>query len=339
MKINLIALINLISNKKAPISKLRFGIFLDQLEIRIIRNLILIILISYFLLLTSAPAALAQIRPPFGGGLGSKVTGTVGEHYLTLTGYTSPFASVSLYIDNIFIRGTVANEKGDFSISQVLIKLGLTKFCLKTADAKHLGESESCITIPAASGSLEKNDIFLPPTLALSKNQIPENSSIIAYGYTKPGADVTLVLNNGQKLVAKADASGYFQFTLKNLKAGKYTLYATGKYNNIDSLASSKKLELNVLSKTGQTVAKIGDFWNWLWNLFTSWGLGILWLAIPIIILIIILILKLLPKHFSGLFKWPFKLPGLFYNPQLAHLFDLIRRKKRTLHHKWFVGY
>ena len=297
-------------------------------------------LIFYLLfLILSASVALAQIMPPFGGGLGSKVTGTVGEHYLTLTGYTSPFASVSLYIDNIFIRGTVANEKGDFSISQVLIKLGLTKFCLKTADAKHLGESESCITIPAASGSLEKNDIFLPPTLALSKNKIAEGTSAIAYGYTKPGADVTLVLNNGQKLMAKADATGYFQFTLNNLKAGKYTLYATAKYNNIEALNPSKSLSLNVLSKTGQTVAKIGDFWNWLWNLFTSWGLGILWLAIPIIILIIILLLKLLPNKFWSFIKWPFKLPGLFYNPQLAHLFDLLRRKKRTLHHKWFVGY
>nr|MBI5455995.1 hypothetical protein [Candidatus Levybacteria bacterium] len=50
MKINLIDLINLISppaslckalraGKKAPISKLGFGIFLGQLEIRIIRNL------------------------------------------------------------------------------------------------------------------------------------------------------------------------------------------------------------------------------------------------------------------------------------------------------------
>lgn len=301
--------------------------------------ILLLILNSYFLLLTSAPSALAQIRPPFGGGLGSRVAGTVGEHYLNITGYTSPFASVSLYIDNIFIRGTVANEKGDFSISQVLIKLGLTKFCLKTADAKHLGESESCITVPAASGSLEKNDIFLPPTLALSKNKIPESSSTIAYGYTKPGADVTLILGNGNKFITRADSSGYFEFTLKNLKAGKYTLYATAKYKNIDSLAPSKSLSLTVLSKTGQTVARIGDFWNWLWKLFTSWGLGLLWLAIPIIILIIILILKLLPRQTWLRPRWPFRFTGIFYFPRLVHLFDFFSRRKRHLHHKWWMGY
>ena len=59
MQINLIALINLIS-KKAPISKLGFRISLGQLEIRIIRNLILIILASCFMILASVKQAQAQ---------------------------------------------------------------------------------------------------------------------------------------------------------------------------------------------------------------------------------------------------------------------------------------
>lgn len=306
-----------------------------------ILSILFLLLTSYFLLLTSAPSAHAQIRPPYGGGLGSRVTATVGEYYLNLSGYTSPFASVSLYIDNIFIRGTIADEKGNFSISQVLIKLGLSKFCLKTSDVKHLGESDSCITIAPISGSFEKQDIFLSPTLGLSKNKIPENSSTIAYGYTKPGADVTLYLSNGNKYNTKADSTGYFEFILKNLKAGKYAVYATAKYKDIEALGPSKTLELNVLSKTGQTVSRIGDFWNWLLKLLTSWSLGPLWLAIPIIILIIILILKLLPKRlwvFPHLRFWP-KFTGIFYNPKLVSFFDLLAHKKKHLHHKWFMGY
>lgn len=304
---------------------------------------ILPIILGLILFVSFVNSVSAQIRPPFGGGLGSKVSATVGEYYLSVTGFTSPFASVSLYIDNIFIRSTLANEKGDFSISQVLIKLGLSKFCLKTADAKHLGESESCITIPAAKGSFAKRDIFLPPTLALSKNQIPENSSAIAYGYTKPGAEVTLVLSNGNKLNTKADATGYFQFILKNLKAGKYTLYATAKYNNIEAVGPSKSLSLNVLSKAGEVAESVGDFWKKLWKLLTSWGLGPLWIAIPIVILIIILILKLWPRQ-----TWlrphqislrPVRFTGIFYSPKIARLFDVLRRRKRHLHHKWFIGY
>lgn len=294
------------------------------------------IILGFIILLSLIGFVNAQIRPPYGGGLGSKVAGTVGEFYLNITGFASPFSSISLYIDNVFIRATVADENGNFSISQVLIKNGLSKFCLKTIDAKQLGSSESCISFPPSSGSLEKKDIFLPPTLALLKNQIPEGSSTIAYGYTMPGAKVTLHLSNGNKLTTKADSSGYFEFILKNLKAGKYTLYATAKYKNIDSLAPSKKLDLTVLSKTGQAIVKVGNFWDWLWKLLTSWGLGPLWLAIPIIILIIILILKLLPRRIS---LWPVRFTGIFYNPTFVYFFDLLRRRKKPLHHKWMVGY
>lgn len=306
---------------------------------------IILLLVLFLGLVTSINA---QIKPPFGGGLGSKVAGTVGEYYLNISGFSSPFSSISLYIDNIFIRGTVADEKGNFSISQVLIKLGLSKFCLKATDAKQLGSSETCISFPPTTGSYEKKNIFLPPTLALQKNQIPEGSSTTAYGYTMPGSDVTLYLSNGTKLTTKADSSGYFEFILKDLKAGKYTIYATARYNNIDSLAPSKKLDLTVLSKTGQAIVKVETFWQWLWRLLTSWGLGPLWIAIPIIILIIILLLKLLPRHLIALphikLMWSLPLPllkftGIFYNPTLAYWFDLLRRKRKPLHHKYFMGY
>jgi len=59
MKINLIALINLIS-KKAPISKLGFVISLGQLDIRIIRNLILIIFACLLIFAFVASPAHAQ---------------------------------------------------------------------------------------------------------------------------------------------------------------------------------------------------------------------------------------------------------------------------------------
>jgi hypothetical protein len=308
---------------------------------------ILPIIFALFILSGLISLASAQIRPPYGGGLGTGVGGTVGEYYLNISGYSSPFSSISLYINNVFIRGTVADDKGNFTISQVLIKLGMTSFCLKATDAKQLGESTSCITFPPTTGSYEKKDIFIPPTLALSKNQIPEGSAITAYGYTMPGAEVTLHISNGKTLTTKADSKGYFEFILKDYKAGKYTVFVTAKYNNIDSLAPSKNLDFTVLSKTGQTVAKVGskvgDFWDWLWKLLTSWGLGPLWIAIPIIILIIILLLKLLPKRFWKFIKWPFKVfprfTGIFYNPTLAHLFYALARKKKPLHHKYFMGY
>ena len=289
-----------------------------------------------FYLILNTTSVLAQIRPPFGGGLGSKVSAKVGDFYLNLSGYVSPFSSIILTSDGVFIRATTADQYGNFSISEVLIKSGFSKFCLKAVDFKHLGESETCFSVPPAKGSITMRDIFLPPTLALSKNKIGEGESTIAYGYTMPGALVTLYLSDGRKLTTTADSTGYYKFTLDNLKAGKYTLYSRANYKGIDSLSPSKKLEVYVLSWWEQFIEYLRNLLNKLISLFTSWSLGILWLVIPIIILIIILILKLWPRQ---TWLWPGRFTWITRIPVLPFVFDFLTRKKNPLHHKWMVGY
>ena len=79
-----------------------------------------------FYLILNTTSVLAQIRPPFGGGLGSKVSAKVGDFYLNLSGYVSPFSSIILTSDGVFIRATTADQYGNFSISEVLIKSGFS---------------------------------------------------------------------------------------------------------------------------------------------------------------------------------------------------------------------
>lgn len=289
---------------------------------------ILPILLVLVIFLEFNLSAFSQIKPPFGGGLGSKVSATVGEFYLNLSGYISPFASVILSVDGIFIRATTADENGNFNISQVLIKKGFSHFCLEAIDSHNLGKSYTCFTIPPAEGSVTMKDIFLPPTLALAKNSIPEGESTKAYGYTMPGAKVTLYLSNNTTLTTTADENGYYEFILKNLKAGKYTIYARANYKNIDSLAPSRKLDLTVLSKTGQLIVTSQSLWDRFLKFLSSLSLGPLWLVIPIIILIIILIVKLWPGKFSFIFR-----------RRLPTFIPLFKRSKHPLHHNWWVGY
>lgn len=296
-------------------------------------------MLAGFIFLVSYSTSIGQLVPPYGGPLHTTVQGSVGQYYLSVSGYASPNASVSLLIDGVVVRSGVADANGNFSISQVLIKLGLSNFCIESSDIAHLGTSNTCITITPANGSLDIKNIFLPPTLALSKSEIAIGETTTAYGYTMPGADVTLFLSNGTKLTGKADSKGYFSFVLKDLKEGKYTIYASAKYSGIDSLSPTKKLTVNVISKSSETVKKtvgqIEDFWSKLWKLFTSWGLGILWLIIPIIILIIILIFKLWGDKFSSIFK--FKIP--FGLPHIGISFPFALGRKHKLHHYWFIGY
>jgi hypothetical protein len=265
-----------------------------------------------------SPRALAQLYQLHSGFVGTTVEASVGEYYLSLWGYVSPFASITLTFDGIFARSTVADEKGNFIISQVLIKAGLTNFCLDAIDFKRIGESYTCFTIPPAIDSVTMKDIFLPPTLGLSRTTINVGGKATAFGYTMPKATVTLHINN-QLLTTTADASGYYEFTIQNLAVGSYTLYATANYQQKESLVPTKKLQLQALS-TEQQVSQqvgntVGNWWDALLRFLRNWFWNPLWLAIPILILIIILIRKL----------WGRQLPNPF--------------KKHPLHHSWWMGY
>ena len=258
-----------------------------------------------------------------------EVSGQVGKYYLNLSGYISPYASVVLTIDGIFIRATVADAKGNFSISGVLIKDGFSNFCLEAVDFKRLGDSLTCFNDPPAHGNVTKTDIFLPPTLGLSKNEIAEGGETLAFGYTMPGALVTLYLSNGQKLTTYADNTGYYIFHIKGLKAGQYNLYARAEYNHKESLAPTRTLKLKALSLWEQIIAFIMSILKNIAKFFSSWALGPLWLGLPILILIIILILKL----------WPEKFTFIYQSRLLIFITRGLRKPKKPLHHAWWLGF
>src|ERR1035437_4704496 len=131
--------------------------------------------------LLNASAVSAQVKISSSSAV--QVQASVGQFYLSLWGYASPFASISLTFDGVFMRATVADEKGNFIISQVLIKAGFTNFCLDAIDFKRLGESYTCFSIPPATGSVTMKDIFLPPTLGLSRTTINVGGRATAFGY------------------------------------------------------------------------------------------------------------------------------------------------------------
>ena len=176
-----------------------------------------------------------------------QIEASVGQFYLNVSGYISPFASLVLTSNGNFYQSTTADSQGNFSFSQVLISVGFSSFCIDAIDFKRIGESYTCFTVPPATASVTMKDIFLPPTLKLSRTQVNEGGSATAFGYTMPGAKVTLHINN-QTLTTYADPSGYYEFTLNYLKAGDYSLYTTANYQQKESLAPSRKLKLESLS-------------------------------------------------------------------------------------------
>ncbi len=273
-----------------------------------------VIILASFLYFTASQALAQSTLPP--GSLRTAVGASVGQFYLSLSGYISPFASVVLTSNGVFMQSTTADAQCNFSISQVLIKAGFSNFCLDAVDFKRVGESYTCFSIPPATASVVMKDIFLPPTLGLSRTTVNEGGSATAFGYTMPGAQVTLHVN-GESLTAYADANGYYEFVLKDLKAGNYSLYSTAEYKQRQSLTPTKKLALESVSKPKQVANLVGNWWDQLLKFLKDWLWNPLWLVIPIIILIIILIRKLWGKRFTN----PF------------------RHEKHPLHHYWWMGY
>ena len=271
-----------------------------------------------FLSFASLNSSLAQKTLPR-GSLPTTVQASVGEFDLTLTGYITPNASIVLTIDGVFARATVADQNGNFYITDTLIKRGASKICLDAIDFKRIGESVTCFNIPPAQGSVTMKDIFLPPTLGLSRNQVAEGACVKSYGYSMPGALVTLYLSNGKMLTTYADKTGYYEFTVSGLKAGNYSLYARAHFDHKQSLKPTTSLKLKSLSWWDQFIAFIKSLWDKFLKFLKDIALGPLWLIIPILILIIILLVKLLPGRF-----------GLLRNPL---------RKRKPLHHKWWMGY
>lgn len=255
-----------------------------------------------------------------------KIKGLIGEFDLNVSGYISPYASIVLTSDGVFYRATVADSQGYFYISSVLIKKGFSHFCLEAIDFKRLGESVTCFNFPPAKATVNLKDVFLPPTVGLSRTEVGEGGEIFIWGYSMPNAKVTIHLNNGKKIEVTADETGYYVYKLTKIKAGKYELYSTAEYNNKQSLTPDNKAKFTALTWWEQIVAFLKELIDKLWRFLTALSLGPLWIGLPIIISIIILIVKLWPEKFT-----------FIYNNKLIAM--LPRRKGKKLHHSWWMGY
>lgn len=248
------------------------------------------------------------------------VGGTVGSSSLTISGYQSPFASIVLKTSNgTFLASTTADSKGYFSISNVLINSSELTYCFLASDFKRVGISDSCITIDGPIvGDVTKSDIFLPPTIAISKEVINAGENASIYGYTMPGASVDININ-GKIITVTADATGYYSYTYENVPAGKFTISATARFNNNPSLEPKNNVILDALTVTQlveETGKKVAEKVNKSVP-FNFW---------PFILLALLLLTII-----------GFLLYKLRFRPWVIFV-DFMRRRKK-MHHDWFLDW
>lgn len=245
---------------------------------------IFILLFSFFLL----------FKPPqvFSQQGSSTVTATVGQLHLDISGIAAPYATIVLASKEVFLQSAVADQYGSFYIQPVLIKSGFSDFCLTAIDIKRLGESLTCIKVPPASSDVIMNNIFLPPSLGLYRNQITAGGTVLMFGYSMPDAVVSVSLNKLKIYSVHTEENGYYEIRIPNAQSGSYVLSATAVRAKRLSLEPTKKVGLTVLTPAQQVEKG------------TKKIIGLvaaeIWIILFLVIFIVVMLFLLMRKRLSS---------------------------------------
>lgn len=246
------------------------------------KRFFLVFALVFYLILN--PTTYAQLEAS-GGGV--KVSVSVQNRYAQISGILTPYASIVLKSSNgIFIASTTADQDGRFKFKNVLLNGGVTDFCFSGIDQKRFGESNTCVS---GIDEVLNKEVFLPPTLGLTRNIIYEGADALAIGYTMPRAKMTLSFDSGQSYTVVANDSGYYEVKIEKLRAGSYSLFAAAEYNSQESLRQSKGIQLKALSGVQAALDTTSSFVNETLQPFVSAIKNPIWIIIITIILSIIL--------------------------------------------------
>ncbi len=291
---------------------------LRKLASKKLKNLPVIVVFSVFFILLIGQVFGATLFPQFSQSKSTVVTATVGTYHLTVSGYQSPYASIILKTQNgVFLASTTADSNGYFSISNILINSSVLTYCFQAVDFKRIGESDACITLDGPiSSDVTKNNIFLPPTIGLSKKQINAGQNAIIYGYSMPGATVYLYIE-GKIVTLLADSTGFYTYTYKNVPEGTFRITTSAELNGDKSLDPTNDVVLESLS-VGQQITNEGKK-----------TIEKVKKAVPFNLLPFFLIaLGFLVAIGFLLYKLKFRIWVIFI--------DFLRRRKK-MHHDWFL--
>jgi len=245
------------------------------------------------------------------------VNATVGDRFITVTGYQSPNASVVIEtLRRIFMSSTTADGNGHFTISELLITDDFPGFCFTAIDFRRVGESESCVEIEKITRDGETyEDIFLPPTIGLSKKLITVGENAQIFGYSMPHAQVNIQFNN-ETVTIQSDETGYYEYIFENPPAGTYAFSSRGVLGEKTSLDPENKAILEVITLPEKIRDDITGFAQDIDDRFP----GILFLAPLLLIFIALLIL-------------------LFWKTQPKFLFIIFDKfkKRHPMHHDYFL--
>jgi preprotein translocase subunit SecG len=242
--------------------------------------------LAIFLTVLLSTALLLQ-KPVFAASTAATQSGTVTTNAtirgntFTVSGFTSPFASVVITTSGQFLISTTADTQGNFS-APVTIPVSTTALCLDALDFKRLGQSQACIDTTTTNPI----GLFLPPTIGLLSTTIDAGQNATIYGYSLPRSTV-IINSEGKIYTTTTDDAGYYAYTIESIPAGTFVFSALGEVLGAQSLPPTGGVELKALSLFEQASTTAQDVTQSLTSITTSY-------LVPILLTILFLIICIL---------------------------------------------
>lgn len=243
--------------------------------------------LAIFVTLLLSTALLLQ-KPAFAASTVATQSGTITTSAtikgttFTVSGFTSPFASVVITTSGQFLVSTTADTQGNFS-APVTVPLNTTALCLDALDFKRLGQSQACIDTKTTNPI----GLFLPPTIGLLSTTVDAGQNATIYGYSLPRSTV-LINSDGQTYTIATDDTGYYTYTITSVPAGTFVFSALGEVLGAQSLPPTGGVELKVLSPIEKASATAQDIGKTIASIAGSYLIPILLSILFVIIFILV---------------------------------------------------
>lgn len=244
------------------------------------------------------------------------ISTVVGENYLYLSGYSSPFALIYLSssIGNIK-NNTMADETGFFRFQFVFLPQKTGELCLIAEDLDGQASPPLYLPEPPANRNIHIENVLMPPTLSLFKGKANPNETNAANGKTFPNSKILVYLysdpyvsfwskiknliirgvwaKTAPRLEVESDSSGNFEFSLPSVEPADQNLFVAsllyGNYSPKSFTLSFSTLSLG--DKILLVLLWILDLIYLFLKSIVEDPTKVIWLEVPILIFLFLKVL------------------------------------------------
>ena len=125
----------------------------------------------------------------------AKVSAFVGNARYTITGYTSPFATVKLEGQGVY-NETIADKSGRFTFNNGFSPLTPREVCITAIDIYKRITNPLCLPPFPIKKDITIGPVILPPTLSINQPEYLINDYGILHGLSTPKSNVSISMAN-----------------------------------------------------------------------------------------------------------------------------------------------